>query len=105
MQANDIEILALVVGAFSLFGCVLGWASWDEFRRTRRIPPVNKKQQTTKLDIRHVLAVLAGLMCFGVVFMYTGEADLLIAISSGLAASAASYLAANTAITLHKPGG
>jgi len=36
MQVNDIEILALVVGAFSLFGCVLGWASWDESRRARR---------------------------------------------------------------------
>jgi hypothetical protein len=67
-------------------------------------PPVNTKRRTAKLDIRHVLAVLAGLVCFGVVFMYTGDADLLIAISSGLAASAASYLAANIAITLRKPG-
>lgn len=36
MQAHDIEILVLVVGSFSLFGGVLGWASWDESRRTRR---------------------------------------------------------------------
>lgn len=66
---------------------------------------MNKERQTIELDIRHVLAVLAGLVCFAVVFRYTGAADLLIAISSGLAASAASYLAANIAITLRKPGG
>lgn len=28
--------LALVIGVFSLFGGVLGWASWDESRRARR---------------------------------------------------------------------
>ena len=65
---------------------------------------MNKKRQIIKLDIRHVLAVLAGMVCFAVVFIYTGDADLLIAISSGLAASAASYMAANIAITLRKPG-
>jgi hypothetical protein len=37
MQAKDIEILALVIGAFSLFAGVLGWASWDESRRARKI--------------------------------------------------------------------
>lgn len=37
MQAHDIEILVLVVGAFSLFGGVLGWASWDESRKARRV--------------------------------------------------------------------
>lgn len=36
MQVNDIEIVALVVAAMSLFGGVLGWASWDESRRLRR---------------------------------------------------------------------
>lgn len=36
MQVNDIEIVALVVAAMSLFGGVLGWASWDESRRARR---------------------------------------------------------------------
>ena len=36
MQANDIEFLVLVVGALSLFGGVLGWASWDESRRAAR---------------------------------------------------------------------
>ena len=66
---------------------------------------VNRKRQTIKLDIRHVLAALAGMVCFAVVYMYTGDADLLIAISSGLAASAASYLAANIALTLRKSGG
>ena len=36
MPTNDIAFLVLVVGALALFGGVLGWASWDEFRRTRR---------------------------------------------------------------------
>jgi hypothetical protein len=35
MTATDIQILALVVSAFSLFGGVLGWASWNESRRAR----------------------------------------------------------------------
>jgi uncharacterized membrane protein YjjP (DUF1212 family) len=65
---------------------------------------VNKKQRASKLDIRHVLAVLAGVACFAVVFMYAGDADFLIAISSGLAAGAVSYLAANVAIALRNSG-
>jgi hypothetical protein len=36
MQPKDLEIVILVVAAMSLFGGVLGWASWDESRRTRR---------------------------------------------------------------------
>jgi hypothetical protein len=36
MTMTDIEIVVLVVSAFSLFGGVLGWASWDESRRTRK---------------------------------------------------------------------
>jgi hypothetical protein len=36
MAATDIQILVLIVGAFSLFGGVLGWASWDESRRARK---------------------------------------------------------------------
>lgn len=35
-MTTDIGILVLVVGAFSLFGGVLAWASWDESRRARR---------------------------------------------------------------------
>jgi uncharacterized membrane protein len=65
---------------------------------------VTKKRRPQKLDIRHVLAVLAGMVCFAVVFMYTGDSDLLIAISSGLVVSAASYLAANIAIAMRKSG-
>lgn len=45
-------------------------------------------------QIKHVIAVLAGLICFALVFAYTGDSEVLVAISSGLAASAASYLAA-----------
>jgi hypothetical protein len=36
MPTTDIAFLALVVGALTLFGGVLGWASWDESRRARR---------------------------------------------------------------------
>lgn len=36
MAVTDIAFLALVVGALTLFGGVLGWASWDESRRSRR---------------------------------------------------------------------
>jgi hypothetical protein len=36
MTMTDIEIVVLVVSAFSLFGGVLGWASWNESRRTRK---------------------------------------------------------------------
>ena len=35
MQIKDIEIVVFVIGAFLLFGGVLGWASWDESRRVR----------------------------------------------------------------------
>lgn len=36
MTTNDIAIVALAVGALTLFAGVLGWASWDESRRARR---------------------------------------------------------------------
>ncbi len=36
MTNADIAFLALVIGALSLFGGVLGWASWDEWRRARK---------------------------------------------------------------------
>lgn len=58
------------------------------------------RRPAAKLQLRHILAVLAGLVCFAVVFVYTGDAELLIAISSGLAASAVSYLAASISIAM-----
>jgi hypothetical protein len=36
MPSNDLAIVVLVIAAFCLFGCVLGWASWDEARRKAR---------------------------------------------------------------------
>jgi hypothetical protein len=33
MPIPDIIILSGIVGAFALFGCVLGYASWGESRR------------------------------------------------------------------------
>lgn len=37
MALNDIAILALAVGTFTLFGGVLGWASWEESRNNRKL--------------------------------------------------------------------
>jgi hypothetical protein len=36
MAILDIEIVVLVVSAFTIFGGVLGWASWEESRAARR---------------------------------------------------------------------
>jgi len=36
MPITDIAFLALVVGALTLFGGVLGWASWQDTRARRR---------------------------------------------------------------------
>lgn len=35
MNAGDLFMIA-IVAAFSIFGGVLAWASWDESRRQRR---------------------------------------------------------------------
>lgn len=32
MQSSDIEILVMVIGAFTLFGAALGFASFEESR-------------------------------------------------------------------------
>jgi len=36
MSAGEIGFLALAIGAITLFGGVLGWASWMESRANRR---------------------------------------------------------------------
>jgi hypothetical protein len=36
MASQDIAFLALAAGAFSLFGGVLAWASWMEWRANRK---------------------------------------------------------------------
>jgi hypothetical protein len=36
MSTSEIAFLCLVVGALTLFGGVLAWASWDESRARRR---------------------------------------------------------------------
>ena len=36
MTTNSIAFLALVIGAFALFGGVLGWATWQESRIARK---------------------------------------------------------------------
>jgi hypothetical protein len=61
---------------------------------------MKKTRLTKSLDIRHVLAALVGVVCFALVFTYSGDSDFLFAISSGLAASAISFLTANFALAL-----
>lgn len=36
MSAGDVGFLSLVIGALSLFGGVLAWASWMESRESKR---------------------------------------------------------------------
>jgi hypothetical protein len=38
MAISDFALLTLIVGAFTLFGGVLAWASWDETHRKGRRP-------------------------------------------------------------------
>jgi hypothetical protein len=38
MSTNEIAFLALVLGALSLFGGVLGWATWMEYRASKAAP-------------------------------------------------------------------
>jgi hypothetical protein len=45
-------------------------------------------------NFRHILAVLAGVIVCVLVFSYSGDADLFIALSSGLGAVCLVYLAA-----------
>jgi len=36
MPIHDLEVVIFIVCAFSLFGGVLAWASWDEARGNRK---------------------------------------------------------------------
>ena len=36
MGTGEFYYLCMVVGAFAVFGCVLGWASWFSSRPSRR---------------------------------------------------------------------
>ena len=45
---------------------------------------------------RHTAAVMVGLIVFSVVFTYTGDADLLFAVGSGIASGLLVYLAVHT---------
>ena len=36
MSLHEVGFLVFIVSAFSLFGGVLGWASWEETRLARR---------------------------------------------------------------------
>lgn len=36
MTGSEIGMLTLVVGSLTIFGCVLGWASWMELRAPRK---------------------------------------------------------------------
>jgi hypothetical protein len=56
----------------------------------RRKFPSNRKRRRSTL--RQTLAVAAGIVAFGIVFRYSGDADLFYLIGSGLGAGAAFYL-------------
>ena len=45
MQIRDLEILALVLSSFGLFGGVLAWGSWMEWRETRARRPAQRMDQ------------------------------------------------------------
>ena len=66
---------------------------------------MKRKPPARKLDVRHVLAALVGGACFAAVYIYSGDSDLLVAFSSGLVGSAASYLVANLAIAARNSTG
>lgn len=55
--------------------------------------------------LRHAIAVISGLACFGVIYAYTGDADIFVAAASGLAMSAVSYMAAYLDLKLRDPAG
>ena len=52
-----------------------------------------------------MLAALVGAICFAVVYRYSGDSELLIAFTSGMVGSAASYLVANLAIAARNSTG
>lgn len=63
------------------------------------------KPLARKPDVRHVFAALVGAIFFAVVYRYSGDSELLIAFTSGLVGSAASYLVANIAIAARNSTG
>ena len=54
----------------------------------RQEPSLNRDR------VKHLLAILAGLVTFAVIFVYTGDADLLFSVGGGLFAGLAIYFAA-----------
>ena len=54
MSTSDIEFVVFVVAAFTLFGSVLGWASWENHvhlgkRKNWKVRPIIHKVPTQKL--------------------------------------------------------
>jgi hypothetical protein len=53
MRQDDIEILVFVVSAFTLFGGVLGWASWMEGREAKyKVQGNSELKQNTRQRAR-----------------------------------------------------
>lgn len=48
----------------------------------------------SRLDLRHALSALAALLVFALVYILTGDSDLMFAISSGLGAGVLFFLGA-----------
>jgi hypothetical protein len=58
----------------------------------REEPAMTSKPRTWQLMLQHLTAVIVGLVIFGLVFAYTGDSDLLVAITGGMAGSLFVYL-------------
>ncbi len=78
-----------------LLGRMAPRAQGRQVRRRRRRRP----------GIVHAIAVAAGIAMFGIVFMYTGDADLLMAVSSGLVTSAIFLLLIQFAAAFRRSSG
>lgn len=76
---------------FLAFGLTLGFAGGDETGRTGKDRKMIEKISWRAATL-HTTAIIAALIVFAVTFTYTGNADLLTAITAGLAAGLLIYL-------------
>lgn len=99
---NGVYVLAVAISTLLLFAGLLIWVFSS---RPGRLTEEERSRRSRYLAIRHMIAAIAGVACFAIVFTYTGDADLMITVSSGLLAASASYLAANIALAFRNMNG
>ncbi len=66
---------------------------------------MKSKRPRKAIKLSHALAALAGVLCFALVYLYTGDADLLFAVSGGLLAGAASLMITYISVALRNSTG